>query len=236
MVGDGFVEEARRRFEAAAAAADAGPMAAYMKHRFEFLGLKTPARRALQKELLSAQSRPAPEAEERVARQLWAQPEREFQYLAIDLLRKSWRRAPVERIDLYEELICEKPWWDTVDLLAGRLVGDHFTRFEDRAVPRTREWMSSEMMWLQRSALLYQLHYKERTNADVLFEYVERLAASDEFFIRKAIGWALRQYAKTAPDAVRRFVRSHELAPLSRREALKHLEVPRNNRLQDLGR
>jgi 3-methyladenine DNA glycosylase AlkD len=112
-----------------------------------------------------------------------------------------------------------KSWWDTVDVLASRVVGPVAER------PIIESWLTSGDLWLERTAILHQLGYGERTDADFLFRSCLTHAASTEFFLRKAIGWALRQYARVDPAAVRGFVAAHadELSGLSRREALKHL-------------
>ena len=122
-------------------------------------------------------------------------------------------------LDLCEVLITTKSWWDTVDILASRVVGPHADR------PRIEQWLESGDLWLERTAILHQLGYEERTDAEFLFRACLAHAGSTEFFHRKAIGWALRQYARVDPDAVGTFVTDHagELSGLSKREALKHL-------------
>jgi 3-methyladenine DNA glycosylase AlkD len=121
-------------------------------------------------------------------------------------------------------LLTTKSWWDTVDPLATRFVGDLAA-----AHPRLRvdldAWSTDDNLWLVRTALLYQLHYGPRTDTDRLFGYCSRQAGHPDFFVRKAIGWALRQYARTDPGAVRQFIAQHRdrLSPLSVREAGKHL-------------
>jgi 3-methyladenine DNA glycosylase AlkD len=121
-----------------------------------------------------------------------------------------------------EELICTRSWWDTVDWV-NKLVGLHFRRYPDLIKPVTERWMASGNFWLQRVCLIFQLTYKDKTDSDMMFDYVRRLADSKEFFLQKGAGWALRQYAKTNPDAVLEFVLNTRLAPLTRREALKNV-------------
>ena len=118
-------------------------------------------------------------------------------------------------------MIITKSWWDTVDRIASRLVGFYFREHKELIEPYTEKWMYYGNMWLQRTALLFQLKYKKETDTDLLFGYIQALAESPEFFIQKAIGWALREYSKTAPKTVKQFVDSTLLAPLSKREALK---------------
>lgn len=199
-------------------------MAAYMKDHFEFLGVASPARKSAQKPLLRAARAYVIDDVLDVADRCWAADEREFQYVGADLLRAQANRLRPGDLHRLRTLVTSKSWWDTVDALAahpvGTIVADH------RELQSTMdEWIESENMWLARTAILHQLRWRAETDERRLFGYAERRAADTEFFIRKAIGWALREYAKIAPDAVRAFVQSHEheLSGLTRREALKHL-------------
>ena len=127
-------------------------------------------------------------------------------------------------IEFIEFMIVNKPWWDTVDWVASHHAGTYFKMFPHLIREKTGAWMNSENIWLQRSALLFQLKYKRHTDEKLLFDYILKLKDSKEFFIRKAIGWALREYSKTAPESVVHFVETTELSGLSRREALKWLK------------
>ncbi|MGH3646625.1 MAG: DNA alkylation repair protein [Micromonosporaceae bacterium] len=201
-------------------------MARYMRDRFAFLGLPTPRRRALSREVLAGAPRPGAAELTAVALACWELPEREYQYFATDLLVRYASRLPADFLATAERLITTKSWWDTADPLATRVVG---TLVRQHAELRTTldAWSRQENLWLLRTALLYQLHERERTDTARLFDYCVAQAGHPDFFVRKAIGWALRQYARTDPDAVRRFVSVHteELSPLSAREATKHLKV-----------
>jgi 3-methyladenine DNA glycosylase AlkD len=128
-------------------------------------------------------------------------------------------------IDHYEYMITSKSWWDTVDFVAATLAGNYFRVFSHRILPVTGRWMKSGNIWLQRSCLLFQLKYRKETNTTLLTSFILPLAASREFFIAKAIGWALREYSKTDPGWVREFVKNHPLQTLSRKEALKRMPV-----------
>jgi 3-methyladenine DNA glycosylase AlkD len=194
-------------------------MAAYMKERFAFLGIPSPGRRAAQKEALGDWKAPSADDLAAFAGGCWARDERELQYAACDTLVRHVNRLGPDALALAEDLITTKPWWDTVDILASRVVGPHAER------PVIERWLDSGDLWLERTAILHQLGYGEETDVDFLFRACLTHARSSEFFLRKAIGWALRQYARTDPDAVRAFVTDHadELSGLSRREALKHL-------------
>jgi 3-methyladenine DNA glycosylase AlkD len=124
-------------------------------------------------------------------------------------------------IELLEFTIVNKSWWDTVDGIAGWLVGPLFKKYPELIGPKTTQWMNSGNIWLQRTCLLYQLNYKKSTDTEILFRFIEELSGETSFWIRKAIGWILREYSKTNPDTVLKFVNSHQLSALSRKEALK---------------
>jgi len=202
--------------------ADAGRargMAAYMKDQFAFFGIQTPPRRLATLAILRAYPGDPVEA----ARELWALPEREYQYVAIDLLRQHHKRLKRSDLPALEGLVQEKSWWDSVDGLAvsiGKLVAR-----EPDLVNRMDALIDAPDFWLRRIALLHQLDRKEKTDTARLFDYCLRCADEREFFIRKAIGWALRQYARPDPLAVRGFLDAHRerLSGLSFREAAKHL-------------
>ncbi|MBC2057484.1 DNA alkylation repair protein [Listeria booriae] len=195
-------------------------MEQYMRNQFVFLGLRSPVRRVLYREFVAEHGKPQDVIA--VARELYGQPEREFRYMAIDMLSKVVKKQPREMLDFYEQLIVTEPWWDTVDLLASTLVSGHLQLYPDMIEAYNTKWTDGDDIWLARTAILFQLKYKDKTDAALLFANCEKWLDSDEFFIQKAIGWALRQYAKFDANAVLAFVESHDLAPLSRREALKH--------------
>lgn len=208
-------------FEPLADAERAEAMARYMKGHFAFLGIPAPERRAAQRPVLGDWRRPAADELAAFARACWDRDEREYQYAAVDTLVRHVRRLTPDdaALALCEELITTKPWWDTVDTLAYRVAGPHAQR------PVIERWLTSGDLWLERTAILHQLQYGESTDEAFLFRACLTHAGSPEFFHRKAIGWALRQHARRAPDAVARFVADHanELSPLSKREALKHV-------------
>ncbi len=151
--------------------------------------------------------------------------EREFHLCAVDIVRRWQRVLAGEDIDWLGHLITTNSWWDTVDALATHPVG-HLVR-ADRSLRHTIDrWATSENLWLNRTAILHQLLFKEATDERQLFDYCDLHASSSEFFHRKAIGWALRQYARTDPEAVLGYVEARRdvLSGLSIREATKHLE------------
>jgi len=218
-----MIPELRTALEDVAVADDAAPMAAYMRDRQPFLGIKTPARRAASKPFIRATKSIDIEEVLDLIDDLWAESEREFQYVGQDTLRANDRRLLPEHIERIRTLIVTKSWWDTVDALApsvGTIVLNH-----PDAVATMDDWIEDANFWLARVAIIHQLRFKDRTDADRLFRYSQRRAHDTEFFIRKAIGWALRQYARTDPGAVLEFVDANidDLSGLTIREATKHL-------------
>ncbi len=210
-------------FHAHADSAAAEPMAAYMRNQFSFLGIKTPLRRQLLKGLIAEQGLPELEDLPSITLDLWALPEREYQYAALGLLGRFEKKLPPEFIDTIEILLTTKSWWDTVDSLAGSTVGIHFQRFPAVQDARLAQWRGSDDFWLRRTCILFQLNYKTDTDFELLKDIIRENLGLKEFFINKAIGWALRQYTRVDPDGVRAFVAATPLAPLSAREALKWL-------------
>lgn len=201
--------------------ANASSMEAYMKNHFPFLGIRNPERVALTKQFTKEHGFPKGEEGVKVAKELWELPEREFAYTALLVLTGLRKTAEREHIDVLEHFVVTKSWWDTVDMIADHLIGFHLQMFPELFPSYVDKWLASDHMWLQRTAILFQLKYKQRTDVPLLFSCIRRMADSKEFFIRKAIGWALREYSKTDPAAVQSFVASTELSPLSVREALK---------------
>ncbi len=199
-------------------------MAAYMKGNFVFLGVKAPDRKAVQKEFVaSAKYASAAEVIEMVDA-CWGQPEREFQYVGADLLRRWVAKLDAGHIADVERFIGSKSWWDTVDTLATNVVGP-LVRANPELVSVMDEFIDDPDFWIARTAIIYQLKYKDAVDADRLFAYSKRRAGDTEFFIRKAIGWALRQHSRADPEAVRAFVAENEatLSGLTKREAQRLL-------------
>ena len=214
----------QREYPAAADPARARAMSAYMREQFPFLGIPGPAQKVLTRAVLTGLPRPDQADLAAVGLGCWELPEREYQYFACAWLRRHVRVCGPDFLDTTRHLIVTRPWWDTVDALAAHVVGPLVAHHATLASTMD-SWAAGEEMWLARTALLHQLRYKEATDPDRLFGYCTALAPRRDFFIRKAIGWALREYAKTDPAAVRSYVVAHRarLAPLSVREALKNL-------------
>jgi len=195
---------------------------AYMLNQFEFYGIPMPERRKICHAFIKTNPLASINGVEKVVKEAWKLPEREWQYFAIELLmhyKKQWR---ISTIEVIEYCIIHKSWWDTVDWIADALAGEYFILFPEQTLSITGKWNRSDNMWLQRSSLLFQKKYKNATDTELLRKYILHLSGSKEFFICKAIGWILREYAKTDPVWVKNFVQSNELSSLSKREALKH--------------
>ncbi len=202
----------------------------YMKNRFDFFGITAPERKQLQKPFLQKEYLPSKKDAFTISKVLWKKSEREFHYFTIELLDKYKKQVEINDIILYEGLIIQQSWWDTVDFIASSLVGNYFIHFPKKQKEVIDKWLVSNNIWLQRSCLIYQLKYKNHptkkgvVNTEILSHSIENLLGSKEFFINKAIGWALRQYSRENPDWVINFVEEHiDLDKLSKREALRLL-------------
>ncbi|MFJ9740894.1 DNA alkylation repair protein [Streptomyces sp. NPDC101166] len=224
VLADAVLDRLTVAYAAEADPARAAAMRAYMKDVAPFLGLPTPERRALSRAVLAGTPRPDETDCTAIALRCWALPQREYHYFAVDYLRRHVGRCTSGFLPVVRHLVTTVPWWDTVDLLAAHVVGA-LVAADPRLRAETDAWIADDDLWLARTALLHQLRHKERTDADRLFAYCLRQAGHPDFFIRKAIGWALREYAKTSPEAVRAFLDSEgrRLSPLSLREATKNL-------------
>lgn len=191
-----------------------------MRHQFECFGLKMPQWTAHTKTIHKEHGLPQGDDLMQLARLCFGDDHREMHYFALETVQKTLKKQPSEFIEFLEELILTHSWWDTVDWI-NKLVGIHFQRFPELIKPVTSRWMDSGNIWLQRVCLIFQLSYKEKTDKELMFRYVRRVADSKEFFLQKGAGWALRQYSRTNPAAVRQFVESTRLSALTRREALR---------------
>ena len=199
-------------------------MKRYMRDQFDYLGIKVPELMTLLKDHYRTQGLPPLSDLDAILRDLWALPQREYQYSANSLLGRFESELPAGFIRTLEYMLVTKSWWDTVDTIAAGTLGVHFKRYPAVRNRYLAHWRKSENFWLRRSAILFQLNYKSDTDFPLLCEIICENLGSKEFFINKAIGWALRQYTRTDPEAVRRFVAATPLHPLSAREALKWLE------------
>jgi len=197
-------------------------MAAYMKNKFPFLGIQKPARTALARDFIK-QLRKSVAIDWKFIFMLWDLPEREFQYLAIDYLLALKELLGPGDIDKLAKLVTQKSWWDSVDSIAENLVGLLCAKYPELIVSHILQWAEGENIWLVRIAIIFQLRYKTKTNTEVLGDVIRKNSTTREFFINKAIGWALREYSKTNREWVTAFIAKNTLQPLSVREGSKYL-------------
>ena len=210
-------------FYAAGNEKNALPMAAYMKNQFKFLGIKTPERRMLTKSFLNERKKDAAIDWDFVWK-CYELPEREFQYIAMAYLDTMQKKLTIDDIGQLEKLITTKSWWDTVDTIDA-YIGELCLRYADLKKTLIPKWINSKNIWLKRVSINFQLRYKEKTDTELLSRAIMSNTGTKEFFVDKAIGWALREYSKTSPDWVRCFIEENRqmLSPLSIREASKYI-------------
>jgi 3-methyladenine DNA glycosylase AlkD len=194
-----------------------------MKYKNVYYGMMTAARRELTVTFFKENGLPNAEHLNAVVLNAYEQPQREFHLFAIELLYKQKKHWSEKTIDLLEKLIVQHSWWDSVDFIAVKCVGHFALKFPETAKTKIDLWCNSSNMWLNRSSIIYQNSYKTKTNQQVLFKNIQKHNHRNEFFIRKAIGWALRSYADTNPKAVIDFCDSTPLKPLSLKEALRKI-------------
>jgi 3-methyladenine DNA glycosylase AlkD len=219
-----FSNELEKAFNENSNTENAVAMSKYMRTIFPFFGIKTAERRQILKKLWKTNQQEVSQNSRQIALELFQKQQREFHYCAVEILIQELNRKYIkEDIQLIEKLIITNSWWDSVDFLAKYLLGNYLLQFPEETDSVILKFSNSVNMWLNRSAILFQLGYKEKTNFEVLKLVCEKHKMSTEFFIQKAIGWALREYAKTNPEAVRSFVAQTVLMPLSKKEALKNL-------------
>jgi 3-methyladenine DNA glycosylase AlkD len=207
-------------------------MQAYMKSAMPYLGIQTPELRVICTRLFAAHPIETPEAWRSACLRIWREARfREERYAAIGLtgFRLYGSFQTLETLAMYEEMIVTGAWWDFVDTIASKRLGALLRVYPSRMRTQMLKWSRCGDLWKRRSAILCQLGFKDDTDLALLYACIEPSLSSSplsgEFFLQKAIGWALRQYAWTDPREVARYVREHqgELSPLSKREALKNI-------------
>lgn len=196
-------------------------MEKYLKNQFSFFGLSSPQRIEVQKNFIKTYGMPDTEIIEDVIKECWKREQREYQYFAMTMYETYQKKKKYYNISLIEYMVLNKSWWDTVDLVASHIARDYFKINPGETETVTGMWNKSSNMWLQRTSLLFQLKYKTATNVKLLEDYILHLSGEKDFFIRKAIGWLLREYSKTDPEFVKDFTSKNKLSELSKKEALK---------------
>lgn len=204
--------------------ARAAEMEKYMKNRYKFMGISKPMLERYWKEHQSYQGAISASDAISFAEQCIAYSEREMWYIALDVLIRHKKKLQDSDIHFVENLIVQGDWWDIVDLSASHLIGELCIRY-DHLKPLVHSWIDSSNLWLRRTALIYQLKYKEKTDESILYAHILKTCGENDFFIRKAIGWALREYSKLNPASVQNFILQYQdkLSPLSIREGSKYL-------------
>jgi 3-methyladenine DNA glycosylase AlkD len=220
-----FLSKLEALFKAHANAKEAEGMQKYMKNLFPFLGIKKPLRKELTKELYKEIKTCVNEAWLiKTIDLLWKKPEREFQYVALELMQRfAPKHLTASAWPSVEKWLIKKSWWDSVDAISVYAVAPMVQNFPE-VKKQVKRYISHKNFWLKRVAIIHQLPYYEKTDEAFLWEACLKNADDKEFFIRKAIGWALRQYSRSNAKAVKTFVEANrdKLSPLSIREALKH--------------
>lgn len=202
----------------------AAQMKAYLRNKFELYGIKATLRRELQKESVSNHKDEVNHNIRDISKELITSNYRELQHCGIELFEKRLRKKYVKNdIKQIEFFITTNSWWDTVDFIAKQILGAYLKQFPEETETVISKYSASQNMWLNRSAILFQLGYKEQTNEALFYKLCLQHCHSEEFFIQKAIGWALREYGKTNPESVLSFVRSNTLKSLSEKEAIRNI-------------
>ena len=220
-----WVQSVQTAFSSADNPKIAAPMSAYMKNHFPFHGITSQHRTELLKDLLSKENLPEHNDLPLICRQLWQLPQREYTYAALTLMTKFHKKLTPTDIPWLIYLVTQKSWWDSVDTLAGSVLSTLVNRLPDTLWPNFEPLISADNFWLNRTAIIVQLKMRDKTDTDFLTAAILPHMHNKEFFLRKAIGWSLRQYARHNPQWVIDFVQQHQelLSGLSKREALKRL-------------
>jgi len=228
VIDKALVASVRRELKAAADPSRAPAMQAYMKSAMPYYGVAMAGQQVIWKKLFRSTAIPDACSWRETTLSIWRGATfREERYGAIALTGEKayvpWQT--LDALPMYEEMIVTGAWWDYVDHIAGRRIGLLLRNHPAPMSRLMRRWSRSDDMWKRRTSIICQLGFKERTDLALLYDCIEPNLDDREFFIRKAIGWALRQHAWTDPKEVQRYVRAHEdqLSGLSRREALKNI-------------
>lgn len=224
MTPEEYVQELTLIFKKNANAQNALQMKKYLLNQFNFFGIKKPVRSEIIKPLfLKAKTGITEPWILKTVTLLWKREEREYHYAALDLLEKNKKIITPKSFKTLEKMVITNSWWDSVDGIASYAIAPLVIKYPDLKKEMVR-FSTHKNMWLKRVAITYQLLYKTKTDKQFLYKVIKLNWDDTDFFIRKAIGWALRQYARTNPEEVYKFVEANKgkLSSLSVREALKH--------------
>lgn len=215
-----YISYVTDRFTAVADPLRAEKQMAYMRHQFEYCGLGATVWYPMIQQIFREHGMYSGKDLKQYIALAYDQPYREVLYTGIEMMQRMLPEQPKSFIRTLESCITTHSWWDSVDWLA-KLVGIYFRLYPEQQIPYCEKWIASDNMWLQRAAIIHQLHYKKDTDHQLLFDLIKKQSHNQEFFIRKACGWALRQYSRVNPKAVKAFVRSNKLSTLTQKEALR---------------
>jgi 3-methyladenine DNA glycosylase AlkD len=219
-----FISQLEAAFNQKRNEENAFQMKKYMKNLFSFYGIKTDERRLIFHDLLKSNQQEITDNYRAIALTLLKKEYRELHYCGIEILIKNLKKNyQKDDIKLIEIFLTTHSWWDSVDTISKYLLGQYLIEFPNETEKVIERFSNSNNMWLNRSALLFQLGYKKNTNYELLFSECVKHSQSKEFFIQKAIGWALREYGSVNPNLVLNFVNGNDLNPLSRKEAIRKL-------------
>lgn len=220
-----YVAAVENEFSRHANAQVAAGAKAYMRNQFDYFGITTPRRRLVQKKFHADISLPPFGSVPAIVKRLWNKPQRELHYFAMELYEKYRKLFTQRDIPHFEYMITHNSWWDTVDFVSPKLIAALHLLDPDIAEENCARWIKSKNIWLMRAALIHQNLYKTKTNERLLYKLILQCNHHEDFFIRKAIGWSLRQYARTNAASVSSFLKQNkeQLSPLSYKEASKHL-------------
>jgi 3-methyladenine DNA glycosylase AlkD len=200
-------------------------MSKYMRFQFPFYGIQQPLRKQIQHFFILHSRKYGVNFIIDLTKRLWDKEERECQYTAIDLINAHKNNMNVTHVEHIKRLILSKSWWDTVDLLGSGVIGFLVKKHSAPLKRLMIEWSKSDELWLQRTALIHQLRYKEHTDIELMEIILQNTMSNEDFFIQKAIGWSLRQYAYTNPTYVKYVIEAYSIKGLAKREALKKMPL-----------
>ena len=219
-----FITEIKQSFEANEDIAYGQKQSDYLKNNFPCYGIPTQARREILKNCSAEHQEDIKDDFRTICWELYQFPHREMHHAAIDIFIKEIKKKfQIHDIQLIEKLITTNSWWDSVDTLAKYAVGGYLKAFPEKKYSVIESFSGSENMWLNRTAIIFQLGYKQKTDFELLVSECEKHKHSNEFFIQKAIGWALREYGSINPSGVLEYVNHANLKPLSKKEALRKI-------------